>query len=180
MQHTLFDNPFNRKRRPSENAYKNTRKVGGNAWQARVWMGREMGSLNLGLFTVRKWGTEKAAEWAAARAAREFDKFYNPTNPTRDLKATLTHLKARNLIPEGVLPPRVKPVEGGYTATAKVGGQRVDIGRVCKDPWAAYDLLRAAVANLRPGTHPESPAPVRVKPRPPRYTTDLCGFYQVA
>lgn len=109
-QPVLFENPpigKHRLRREPTNSYRYVREVKGRAWQARVWVGVGGGySLNLGLFTLSESDNSPAtAEWAAARASREFVKRFQPGRTVGDVVA---ELKARGYVPaELEVPPHV-------------------------------------------------------------------------
>lgn len=53
-----------------------TRRVKGDAWQARIWLDTVHGSLNLGLFTKDEHGVH--AEWTAAQVAKAFVRLWRP------------------------------------------------------------------------------------------------------
>lgn len=158
---SLFDNPLvrpPRKRRAPTSEYIYVRRVKGDAWQARVWLGAHAGgSLNLGLFTKAEHqaapgqSDDEMAEWSAARASRQFNKFYNRTRADRDLRATLEHLKAKRFIPQDVLPPRVRRAPGGgYFAKVKVRGTVVSVEGVFECEWACYSAMLAELAKAFP------------------------------
>ncbi|HEY1187912.1 MAG TPA: hypothetical protein VGE74_09655 [Gemmata sp.] len=158
----LFENPpvkpARRRRKPLQEDYKYIRRVKGLAWQARMWLGTKAGgSLNLGLFTTAEHPADpdrprdEMAKWAAARASREFNKFFNPLNPDRNLRATLKHLKAKKFIPQDVLPPRVRRAKGGgYVAWARKGNVRIEADGTFGCPWAAYEALCEAIRTAFP------------------------------
>lgn len=158
---SLFDNPIvraPRKRRAPESEYLYVRKVKGGAWQARVWLGAHAGgSLNLGLFTTSEHqaapgqSSDEIAEWSAARASRQFNKFYNRTREDRGLRATLEHLKTKRFIPQYVLPPRVRRAPGGgFVARVKARGRVVSVEGVFACEWTCYFAMLEELAKAFP------------------------------
>ncbi len=139
------------------------RRVQGGAWQARLYIGgmeQELfGStawqndyLNLGIFTVRVWGTSEEARVAAVRASREFLRHYTPV---KGLRHTMEYLKetqrfGRSVIPSGVLPPRVRRVEGGYQSLTRRFGVEITDGKIHQDPWIAFDSLCSLLRSYFP------------------------------
>lgn len=147
-----------RRRRAPVSEYLYVRRVKGGAWQARVWLGAHAGgSFNLGLFTKAEHqaapgqSDDEIAEWSAARASRQFNKFYNRLRADRDLRATLEHLKAKRFIPADVLPPRVRRAPGGgYVARVKARGTVVSVKGVFACEWACYASMCAELEKAFP------------------------------
>ncbi len=155
----MFDNPRVRFRRAPSNHFPFVRRVKGGAWQSRVWLGAHAGgSLNLGLFTVAKWETEDDAEWAAARASKEFMRFYRPYQAGGGLRDTMEHLKRpvgrppKPFIPADVLPPRIRISDDGtgYIARARKGDVSIFCPGVFACPWNAYERLCAVLVKVFP------------------------------
>ncbi len=89
------------------NRYRNTRRVKGNAWQARVWIpgaaDRRGRSLNLGIFSPARHGNSADdAEWAAGRASREFVKAWAGDT---SIAAAVADLQRRGIVPAHVEVP---------------------------------------------------------------------------
>jgi|GEM_PF-6361752 len=147
--------PRVRKRRPPKSEYLHVREVKGGAWQARVWLGvRSGGSLNLGLFTRTEHPDDpgepegRMAEWAAARASREFRRRFKPGV---SLRAVIGSLMADRLIPDHVLPPRVKKTaDGRYIARVRKAGRIVEAQGVFDCPWAAHEAMLVVMAREFP------------------------------
>lgn len=148
-----------RERRAPTNQYRWVREVKGGAFQARVWLGNHRGgSLNLGLFTVAEWESPVDAEWAAGRASRAFDDLYDEGHGL-SLRKTLEKLKRDEMIPDHVLPPRVKADrEGRYFGRVRLlKANRIVETPSFDDAWAAYDAICSALAREfpRPATRAE-------------------------
>lgn len=155
MRATLFDHMHApppptrpRLRRAPTNEYLHVREVKGGASQSRVWLGAHAGgSLNLGLFTVARWETKRDAEWAAGRASKEFRKRFRPSV---GLRAVLESLIRDRLIPDHVLPPRVRlAADGTYFGQVRKGGRVIVTGSFAC-PWAAYEEMLARLAREFP------------------------------
>jgi hypothetical protein len=149
------DDPPPRKKRLRKaptNKYWYTREVKGQAYQGRAWV-EGVGSVNLGLFTVAKWGSREDAEWAAGRVSKAFRTRFKPGVTLKDLFASL---KRDRLMPEEVLPPRVKCSPAGYVGRVKMTKSGVVLETSpLPCPWQAYDTLTALLA-ARPKETPKS------------------------
>lgn len=130
--------------------FRYVRRIKGNAWQARIWLGHAIGgSLNLGAFSSFDHGADDA-EWLAHRAVKEFVKYYRPSEPGRGLRATIEHLKRKGYVRADLLPPRVEQLaEGSYRAVAKRRGQLLATEPV-SDPWQAHEMMMKMIQEREP------------------------------
>ena len=158
MLTTLFDHlqpppppARQRLRRAPTNEYLHVREVKGGAFQSRPWIGglSALGirSLNLGLFTVQEWESRSDAEWAAGRASKEFRRRYQPGV---SLRAVLEGLIRDKIIPDHVLPPRVRQAADGtyFGKVRKAGRLLLTPSFAC--PWLAYEEMLALLAREFP------------------------------
>ncbi len=82
------------------------RKVKGqNTWQARCWLGPQLGSLNLGLFSSADHGDK--AEWAAGQVSAAFDREWQGARTVGEVVAALKVARlTRERVPDHVdVPP---------------------------------------------------------------------------
>jgi len=122
------------------------REVKGGAWQARPWLGKRGGSLNLGLFTLAENNHNRdEAEWSAARTSREFCKLWRGKATVGEIVAIL---QGRNLVRSDLVVPkrqaRLKPpTEFGEKELACDRRQRDDRDRE-RRLYAGRSLLSVA------------------------------------
>ncbi|AMV26107.1 Sigma-70 region 2 [Gemmata sp. SH-PL17] len=69
-------------------------------YQARYWLGRPVGFVNLGTFAESKYGSNDDAISAASHAYRAFQAHYRSGVPGRDVSDTIAHLKGLGIIPQ--------------------------------------------------------------------------------
>lgn len=111
-----------RRERRHRSGYHYVRRVKGGAWQARAWLGKGGGSLNLGLFTKSEHGV-----WAERAAGLVAQAFVREWRPGRTVGAVVEALKRapreQDRVPEAVVvPPHLWPLtprRGGAEETVE-------------------------------------------------------------
>ena len=118
---------------------------------------------------MERWESRQDAEWAAGRASREFRKRFRPGI---SLRAVLDSLVRDKLIPDHVLPPRVKRgADGTYFGKVRLRkAGRVIITEPFDDPWRAYEEMLATLARECP------PGPSKSEVRAARRAARVRGF----
>lgn len=129
--------------------YRYVRRVQGNAFQARVPLsgGRKWESVNLGLFGEIEHGSMKLAEWAAGRAAREFNarSFDYATGRQRDPWDVIQELQRLGFVPADVLPRwvyRLRTGAFGARCRRRLTGVEIDLTGPFYTPEAAHAAMR--------------------------------------